>query len=265
MRRRKVRTAKHRECSRLFPSVCFFLVAGISFFHLPTDLCGQAVQGHLTDSRTKFAVSGASVALRDDTGSVVARANGNFLGAFRIIAPGPGTYSLLAEAMGYRSTDSESFEVEEGEAVTIDLALTPDPLVMDTLSVVSRRRRVVAKLEEQGFYERQRAGAGSFLTPEQIRRWPAISAVDVLQHAPFVQVERRGFNSRITVMKYGECVPSLYIDGSKLQPGFDLDSTVRPEDMVAVEVYRGLAQIPPQYAGHESCGVILIWTKYGGG
>jgi len=35
------------------------------------------------------------------------------------------------------------------------------------------------RLREHGFYDRQQQGVGSFLTPEQIRRWPAISVGDV--------------------------------------------------------------------------------------
>ena len=37
---------------------------------------------------------------------------------------------------------------------------------------------------------------------------------------------------------------------------------VRPEDVLAIEGYRGPSEIPEQYNGPQSgCGVLLVWTK----
>lgn len=236
------------------------VLAGSSLLAAPPDLHGQVVQGHLTDARTRFAVDGVTVALRDTAGTVVARTATNFLGAFRLTAPGPGEYSLLAEALGYRSTDSPTFEVREGEVTAIDLSLRPEPVQLDTLTVRSRRQRIVASLRGQGFYERQTQGMGTFLTSEQIRRWPAISVGDVLRHAPFVHVEPGGVQgSRILISKFGMCAPTIYVDGNRIRGS--PDDWARPEDIVAVEVYRGTAQVPMEWGMNETCGVILIWTN----
>jgi hypothetical protein len=159
--------------------------------------------------------------------------------------------------------------LSEGDSLAIDISLSPEPLELDPLSVEARRQRMEAKLTWHGFYERQRQGFGSFLTPEQIERWPAINAVDILEHAPFVHIERRGVaqGPRVLVRKYGECEPTIYVDERKIPPYplGNVDAEVRPEDIVAVEVYRGTTQIPLRWAGYETCGVILIWTNLGGG
>jgi hypothetical protein len=252
------------ECRRVSPFILTHVLTGLRFLFPGSGTYGQIVQGHLTDARTGFAVGQVDVELRDSVGMVVDRTTANYLGAFRLTAPGPGRYSLLAEAMGYRSTESESFEVREGKVTTIDLSFPPEPIELDTLTVLTRRQQIASRLRGLGFYDRQTQGIGAFLTPEQIRRWPAISVGDVLRHAPFVSVEPLGFQgSRIWIEKYGRCQPAIYIDGNKIHDveGNTPENWVRPEDIVAVEVYRGQAQIPLQWAQFETCGVILIWTK----
>jgi hypothetical protein len=41
---------------------------------------------------------------------------------------------------------------------------------------------------------------------------------------------------------------------------------MRPDNIEAIEVYNGVAQVPAQYGGaHSACGVVLIWLRTGGG
>ncbi len=244
------------------------LAAGILFclsvLTLPATVGAQVVQGHLYDSETRGPIINGTVALRNDLGTIVGRAATDEAGAYELTARAPGTYSLLAVGLGYRSTPTGQFEVVEGEVTTIDISLSPEPLELDPLSVEGRRQRMVAKLTYHGFYERQQQGFGSFLAPEQIKRWPAINVVDILEHAPFVHCERGATGTRVIIRKYGDCEPALYVDGRKLPPGFDIEYAVDPENVVAVEVFRGTTQIPLQWAAYETCGVILIWTGMGG-
>jgi len=232
---------------------------------LPGKAGAQTVRGHLYDSETRAPIVNGNVALRNDLGTIVARGATDEKGAYELSVRAPGTYTLLAVGLGYRSTPTGQFELVEGEVITIDVSLSPEPLELDPLSVEARRQRMVAKLTYHGFYEREKQGFGSFLTPEQIRRWPAINVVDILEHAPFVRYEKGATGTRVIIRKYGDCEPALYVDGRKLPPGFDIEYVVDPENVVAVEVFRGTTQIPLQWAGHETCGVILIWTDLGGG
>jgi len=249
--------------ARFLPSPLALLLAGASFLSVSVPLSGQGVQGHLTDSRTRFALNNAAVSLCDSVGEVVARAASNYLGAFRIPAPSPGRYFIRVEAMGYRSKDSEPFELGRGDTTTVDLSLAPEPIELDPLMVETRRRRIVSSLQERGFYERREQGAGSFLTPEQIRRWPAVSAGDILRHAPFVSSEWSIAGSTVFIHRFGRCRPTIYVDGNRINSS--PDDWVQPEDIVGVEVYRGSAQIPLEWSSNETCGVILIWTSFGRG
>jgi hypothetical protein len=37
-----------------------------------------------------------------------------------------------------------------------------------------------------------------------------------------------------------------------------------PKDIAGIEVYAGPATIPPHFAGgRSSCGVVVVWTRYG--
>jgi hypothetical protein len=225
----------------------------------------QTVRGSLRDSETRAPVINGTVALRNEMGTVVARTATDERGAYEMTARVSGTYSLFAVGLGYRSTPTGSFQLLEGDSVTIDITLSPEPLELDPLSVAAKRQRTAAKLTRNGFYERQRQGFGSFLTPQQIRRWPAINVADILEHAPFVHVERMGVSgTNVTVRKYGNCRPTIYVDGNRLQPGWDVESAVSPETIVAVEVFRGASEIPLEFAQFEPCGVLLIWTDIGG-
>jgi hypothetical protein len=68
----------------------------------------------------------------------------------------------------------------------------------------------------------------------------------------------------VTIKKYGSCRPTIYVDGNRLQPGWDVESAVDPETIVGVEVFRGTSEIPLEFGQFEPCGVILIWTDIGG-
>jgi outer membrane receptor for ferrienterochelin and colicin len=42
----------------------------------------------------------------------------------------------------------------------------------------------------------------------------------------------------------------------------DINSVVDPDQVEAIEVFRGPSEIPAQYNDNNSqCGVILIWTR----
>jgi outer membrane receptor for ferrienterochelin and colicin len=46
----------------------------------------------------------------------------------------------------------------------------------------------------------------------------------------------------------------------------DINAVVSPDQVEAIEVYRGPSEIPAEYSGNDAmCGVILIWTKQEGG
>lgn len=68
----------------------------------------------------------------------------------------------------------------------------------------------------------------------------------------------------ISFQNPGNCVPAIFLDGFQVE-GI-LDHIVHPEDVEAIEAYAGISQIPPRWLGsHSVCGVVVIWTRRGGG
>ena len=55
------------------------------------------------------------------------------------------------------------------------------------------------------------------------------------------------------------CLPAVFIDGVNTAANLGVDFSLSPEQVEAVEVYRG-SEVPPQYS-LNTCGSILIWTR----
>jgi hypothetical protein len=53
----------------------------------------------------------------------------------------------------------------------------------------------------------------------------------------------------------------MWVDGTPA-PGLEVDE-IRAQDIHGIEVYRGAATVPVQFAkaGLTQCGVIVVWTK----
>ena len=241
----------------------------------PESVRAQTVLGHLYDSETRGPVINGAVALRNDLGTVVARSATDAEGAYELTARAPGTYSLLAAGLGYRSTPTGQFELVVDETLTIDISLSPEPLELTPLVVSAERIRT--ELQRQGFFRRKERGYGFFLTPEELTRRPPITEAEVIARVPFVFLdrERRWDGTIPTMHSFGQdCVPAVLVDDAQvpvgrpsgtnpLEPPPSLEEFVNFADITALEVYRGLGEIPHELTlPFESCGVIMIWTVW---
>jgi hypothetical protein len=62
-----------------------------------------------------------------------------------------------------------------------------------------------------------------------------------------------------------ECLPRLFVDGTRVTYDAmnDINSVVNPNQIEALEVFRGPSEIPVEFNDNNSaCGVILIWTRH---
>jgi hypothetical protein len=139
-----------------------------------------------------------------------------------------------------------------------------------------------AYLQREGFYQRQRDGVGTFLTPEFIDAQKPQRTIDLLRLANGIEFdfEEPMYLGQPRVMTLAgmlaeerlgprTCLPMIYVDGQALQQGgedklktneFDLGS-LPASQVIAVEVYRSAAGVPVRFTGaNAACGVILIWT-----
>jgi len=225
------------------------------------------VQGRLLDNETRLPVINGTVTLLDSLGVSVARVLTDSEGRFTLRAGTPGRYTLRGRGLGYRGGLQPRLDLGEGEEVTMDLHLDPEPLEMEPLEVSAERVR--SELERQGFFRRRERGNGFFLTPARLKARPPVSEVEVIGRAPFVEIERSWNGSRVLMRSTGRaCEPAIFVDnvevrGSAFGNPIIVEDHVNFADIVALEVFRAFAEIPQELAvGLESCGVIMIWTVW---
>lgn len=157
------------------------------------------------------------------------------------------------------------------------------------------------KLWDNGFYERQRAGRGTFLDSADVALHRAAGLAAMVRTEPRVRVERRDDQQFAFSSVAGRaCLMHVYVDGVHQQAATagprgsyssvsDLRAVVDPASIYAMEIYptdvsvpsrfrrlgsasgAGGARIPspgrpmttpaPSADPNGPCGAIVIWTK----
>ena len=105
---------------------------------LPRLLAAQGVEGRVTSAGA--AVPGSLVELLDEAGRPVSDAAADGAGAFRIRAPGPGSYRLRAGQIGFQSALSAPFVLRAGDRLARSLAITPRTVTLEGVVATARPR-----------------------------------------------------------------------------------------------------------------------------
>ena len=221
--------------------------------------------GTVTDALSNAPVTAAAVSLRGRSQEVQTNRQGGF-----ILSDVPvGVYELSVRHLGYAPL-RHMVNVARGATTDVQIGLVPAPLKMEPLVATAVRLR---RLEIKGFYERKRwgelLGLGAFFTAADIeRRNPWLISDMIMQEA---SIKRRcGMSSRscmlyTTRLATGfvpRCPMQVYLDGFLVSGNGRADEWVSPVEIGGVEVYKGPASLPAEFAGPGSrCGVVAIWTK----
>jgi hypothetical protein len=107
---------------------------------LSSETVAQSVSIRVSSIVDSTPVAGALVSLRDASGTVVGRALSTDAGeaAFRRVRPG--RYTAVAERIGMRRAETETFLVDARTSVARDLAVSPSPIELDGLAVETSAR-----------------------------------------------------------------------------------------------------------------------------
>ena len=260
----------------------------------------QRVRGRLLDLETSEPLVAGFVSLLALDGATVRTVVTNRDGNWVIDAPGPGSYYVSAKHVGYRPWVAGPVAMKARDDVTAVYRLERFPVTLDPIAVTAVATR--RYLELAGFYERQRADFGHYITPEHIERRHAVRITDLLSGIPGVTliapaagsagplaVQLRGSN----LSQGGLCQPRVFVDGllyarggsrpkgrdrgqtlerspeaeiQRLDQGLSIDDIGHPSTIAAIEVYRSATEVPVQFGGASAetlCGVIVIWTRTG--
>ncbi len=223
------------------------------------------VTGIVTDKGGK-PLEGARVALQGGGSPTITGARGEYT----LDSLPSGTQALDVRKLGYGVTDVRgraSRRTTPAKHDDHDVRLRPDA---GHRRCASRRRRTRRSPAAVGYLGSARTpGIGSFLDgdrhqPSGVRRLFSDVMRMVTWACAWIQPSGDGRTSVITDSRSASngCV-NYYVDGmpwTTMTPG-DIDNFVRPDEMVAVEVYHG-SETPPQYSppGQSGCASIVVWT-----
>lgn len=233
---------------------------------------GGVVTGRVTDAGSALGVNAAVV--RPAGSGRLALSDGN--GDFRLADLPAGPLSIIVRAIGYRPIVVDVL-LGPGDSLRLAddvLALQPVPIVLPGIDAPGDSTRRLA-LTRTGFYERRGRGFGVFADQNEISRWNPHALSDILRHLNGVQIKanpnygrtRPQIDLRPYLIELRGCGRVLFFLngvslGSSADPQFDLDFLALPQDITAVEVYRGPSEIPLQFnATNSLCGAVLIWSE----
>lgn len=239
------------------------MTALLAAFAPPATLAAQTIVGYVLDDVTEAPVATAAIMLLDSTDTAVRWAESDSVGRFFITAPGAGTYRLYADRLAYGEIVSETFPLGDAGSVELLVRMVPLPIELDAMVVTAERRRL--KLEEKGFYRRERASMGYFFDTDEIQLRHPLRATDVMREVPGVYLRRQRLGGLVALTwRLGSLCPmKVVVDGFKLDTSsIPLDDLINPDLIIGMEVYPGGVGAPVQHRGVDSrCGVVMIWTR----
>ena len=214
------------------------------------------------------------------------------------ISVGPGLVSTRTDAQGHYAFPSAPAGTQLIEARIIgarpvrhSLDLEADtPKVFDIdfksavveLPMVAISGKQTARGRFAEFAERQKTGMGQYITAEEIDRRKPTDMISLLSRSGLTySMSRDGRRNLLMRSSSGNnCAPTYFVDGMRWMGGTsgaggamsggasggsspieDLSNFFRPEEIRAVEIYKGFGAIPTQYDPVNGCGVVLIWTR----
>jgi hypothetical protein len=176
-----------------------------------------------------------------------------------------GSQTIEARAIGFvpgqEIADIVEFRPELAEFVLVEI----DAYLLDTVRVAAARQLEAA--ERAGFDRRRRSGTGYFLDESVFDTLQANSFKELVRRVPGIRFTRGNTladtwreHLEFTSGQAGPCTPVVYLNGTRLVHGADLDEMIHPASVRRLEVYfRGVA-VPAEFASNQNCGVLAIWT-----
>ncbi len=153
---------------------------------LASPLCAQRIQGIVLDEFSHTPLEGADVSLLGTKGKVTGRATTGTDGRFAMTIRKFGAYAIEVHALGYAPYTTRVFVADTSQQVSATVNLAPAPIALEGLTVETTA--IQRALERVGFYRREKAGFGSFLTATQIEERAVSRITDALYGLPGVRV-----------------------------------------------------------------------------
>ncbi len=112
------------------------LACGVLMLGTSAPVAGQAVEGRVWDARSDRPVPNVLLRLVDEAGANRSATAADSAGRFRLPAPGPGTFRIRAEQLGYQPYEGPRIDVADSSEVRrVEVVLRPAPIELRGLEV----------------------------------------------------------------------------------------------------------------------------------
>lgn len=234
------------------------------------------LEGRVLDDESEIPLAGARVYLLNRYSKLVKHTVTDDSGRFRFDGADRGWYRLEVSAVGYRRmVGPPLWWTVDHEYTEFEIRLTPHAVLLAPVEIVALSPISRSPIFENLDFRRTR-GFGIQISRREIEERNPARLTDMLLEIPGVYSSRTGSGARGGQLSMGRslfgpgggsCPVQIFLDGmlaTRDRPGGDIqvDDLVSPLDVEAVEVFRGLSSVPPEFLTPEArCGVIAIWTR----
>jgi hypothetical protein len=259
---------------RLLVATLLLTAAPASIGHAQVRLVGNVVE-----ENSGTPIAGARVDVLDVERRIRSTITTDAFGRFSTEVRALPGYRIRASGPGYRTSATPILWTDGHAEIQVEIRLDRATVLLAPIEVVARSRRMPSPVFE-GFRARQRTGIGVYISREDIEKRRPGTVTDLLAGVPGVRLESGqggGFRRTVYLTRAlsgpRDCPAQIFIDGFHLNRttpatgsgfGIVIDDAVSPDAVEGIEVYRGLATVPPEFlTPNARCGVIAIWTRRG--
>jgi hypothetical protein len=194
-------------------------------------------------------------------------------GEFQINGAPSGRVSVFVRRLGFFPR-SKRVMLDPGEALQLTFFLDEMGDQLDSVLVMAEPPTSPRMMD---FRERAAGGNGIFISRAEIERHHYQQTLDIFRMVLGVRIvtDPSGNNTRLVSGRMNvstgrstgrsvasACVMQYYVDGAFISPGtFSIDE-ITPDQIEAIEIYRGPSEIPARFRQQDTaCGLVIFWTR----
>lgn len=239
----------------------------------PTALAQVMLEGRVLDDVSGLPLAGSQVVLLNRSARFVASTVADEVGHFRFERKRHGVYRVRASAVGYKQAMSPPMWMTlDSDSTVVEVRLAPNVVLLAPLEIIALKPTKPSPVLEN-MEHRQRLGFGVHITRSEIVERQPVNVSDVLLEVPGIYADRIGTGASgrqlymaraLPATGGGACPMQVFLDGRRATRDREIliDDLVNPRDVEAIEIFRGLATIPPEFLTPDArCGVVAIWTR----
>ncbi|MHB1311465.1 MAG: TonB-dependent receptor plug domain-containing protein [Gemmatimonadaceae bacterium] len=191
-------------------------------------------------------------------------------GRFEFYPTPAGMHDVMVRKIGYRPVRFRvavtAADIWDGTIMLEKSAQAlPEVLVLDSTKTLKNfRPRWI-----DDFMVRRRRGMGTFFDRVQIENAAEMTTARLLTRSPGISAYSRLGTDQLQVSRCGGSSGDnkgvVWVDGARAESSligrFSTFMEIPPERLAAIEIYRGMNEVPTEYYEPNICFVVLLWTR----